>query len=93
MEQRTCCACGGIKNKRPSKEIDKLADKFHKNILEIETLLKPLNLQLLGSGSHPLMNPETDTQLWKHSYSEVYALYNTFLIVRVTAGVMCKALT
>jgi carboxylate-amine ligase len=23
------------------------------------------------------MNPITDTQLWKHSYSEVYALYNT----------------
>ncbi|MDX1272421.1 glutamate-cysteine ligase family protein, partial [Bizionia paragorgiae] len=30
----------------------------------------------LPTASHPLMNPLTDTQLWKHSYSEVYELYN-----------------
>ncbi|MCB0398762.1 MAG: glutamate--cysteine ligase, partial [Winogradskyella sp.] len=36
-----------------------------------------LQLKLVGSAAHPLMNPDTDTQLWKHSYSEVYALYNT----------------
>ena len=66
-----------LKTNGPKKSTDDLAAKFHANILEIDTLLKPLNLQLLGSASHPLMNPDTDTQLWKHSYSEVYALYNT----------------
>ncbi len=66
-----------LKTNGPTKSTDDLAEKFHKNILEIDALLQPLNLQLLGSASHPLMNPDTDTQLWKHSYSEVYALYNT----------------
>ncbi|WP_179319269.1 glutamate-cysteine ligase family protein [Winogradskyella helgolandensis] len=66
-----------LKTNGPTKSTDDLSEKFHKNILEIDALLQPLNLQLLGSASHPLMNPDTDTQLWKHSYSEVYALYNT----------------
>lgn len=66
-----------LKTNGPAKSTDDLAAKFHSNILEIDALLKPLNLKLLGSASHPLMNPNTDTQLWKHSYSEVYALYNT----------------
>tara|TARA_R110002111_G_scaffold235136_1_gene296186 strand:+ start:22446 stop:23672 length:1227 start_codon:yes stop_codon:yes gene_type:complete len=66
-----------LKTNGPTKNTDDLAEKFHANILEIDALLQPLNLQLLGSASHPLMNPDTDTELWKHSYSEVYALYNT----------------
>ncbi|MFD1162838.1 glutamate-cysteine ligase family protein [Hwangdonia seohaensis] len=66
-----------LKTNGPTENTDDLAEKFHANILEIDALLQPLNLQLLGSASHPLMNPNTDTQLWKHSYSEVYALYNT----------------
>ena len=66
-----------LKTNGPSNSTNGLAEKFHANILEIDTLLQPLNLGLLGSASHPLMNPDTDTQLWKHSYSEVYALYNT----------------
>jgi carboxylate-amine ligase len=66
-----------LKTNGPTKNTNTLAKKFHKNILEIDVLLQPLNLQLLGSAAHPLMNPNTDTQLWKHSYSEIYALYNT----------------
>ena len=66
-----------LKTNGPAKSTDDLADKFHANIMEIAALLHPLDLKLLGSASHPLMNPNTDTQLWKHSYSKVYALYNT----------------
>ncbi|MFK7833860.1 MAG: glutamate-cysteine ligase family protein [Winogradskyella sp.] len=66
-----------LKTNGPTKAIDDLSEKFHENILEIEEHLQSLNLHLLGAASHPLMNPDTDTQLWKHSYSEVYALYNT----------------
>lgn len=65
-----------LKTNGPSKNLNTLSDEFHKNILEINTLLKPLNASLLPTASHPLMNPLTDTQLWKHSYSEVYTLYN-----------------
>ncbi|WP_040757705.1 glutamate-cysteine ligase family protein [Winogradskyella psychrotolerans] len=66
-----------LKTNGPAKSTDDLADKFHANIMEINALLQPLDLKLLGSASHPLMNPNTDTQLWKHSYSKIYALYNT----------------
>ena len=66
-----------LKTNGPVKSTDDLASKFHDNILEIDALLQPLNLRLLGSAAHPLMDPTTDTQIWRHSYSEVYALYNT----------------
>lgn len=66
-----------LKTNGPAKNTSDLSEKFHENALEIDALLQTLNLHLLGSASHPLMNPSTDTQLWKHSYSEVYALYNT----------------
>jgi carboxylate-amine ligase len=65
-----------LKTNGPTKELDTLADAFHKNIIEINALLNTLNTSLLPTAAHPLMNPLTDTQLWKHSYSEVYALYN-----------------
>lgn len=65
-----------LKTNGPTSDLNNLSDAFHKNILEINTLLKSLDASLLPTASHPLMNPSTDTQLWKHSYSEVYALYN-----------------
>lgn len=66
-----------LKTNGPKNNIDDLAEKFHANVLEISELLQSSNLQLLGSAAHPLMNPLADTQLWKHSYSRIYALYNT----------------
>ncbi|SFD40474.1 glutamate-cysteine ligase family protein [Algibacter pectinivorans] len=65
-----------IKTNGPTANLNSLSNEFHKNIAEINALLQPLNTQLLPTASHPLMNPLTDTQLWKHSYSEVYELYN-----------------
>ncbi|XMO86299.1 glutamate-cysteine ligase family protein [Algibacter sp. AS12] len=65
-----------IKTNGPTANLNSLSNEFHKNIVEINALLQPLNTQLLPTASHPLMNPLTDTQLWKHSYSEVYELYN-----------------
>ena len=65
-----------IKTNGPTNNINNLAEAFHKNITEINALLKPLNAKLLPTASHPTMNPLKDTQLWKHSYSEVYELYN-----------------
>jgi gamma-glutamyl:cysteine ligase YbdK (ATP-grasp superfamily) len=65
-----------LKTNGPTNNLDGLSALFHKNILEINAILKPLNTQLLPTAAHPLMNPVTDTLLWKHSYSEVYALYH-----------------
>lgn len=65
-----------LKTNGPTSDLGNLSDAFHENILEINNLLKSLDASLLPTASHPLMNPLIDTQLWKHSYSEVYALYN-----------------
>jgi len=65
-----------LKTNGPTRHLNTLSQEFYKNVLEINTLLKPLDAELLPTASHPLMNPLTDTQLWKHSYSEVYELYN-----------------
>ncbi|WP_435413974.1 glutamate-cysteine ligase family protein [Polaribacter aestuariivivens] len=65
-----------LKTNGPTNNLDGLSELFHQNIIEINRLLESLDANLLPTASHPLMNPLTDTSLWKHSYSEVYALYN-----------------
>ena len=65
-----------LKTNGPTNDVNNLANHFHANVIEINALLKDFDAQLVPTASHPLMNPDTDTQLWKHSYSEVYALYN-----------------
>jgi carboxylate-amine ligase len=65
-----------LKTNGPTNNLDGLSALFHKNIIEINAILKPLNTQLLSTAAHPLMNPVKDTLLRKHSYSEVYALYH-----------------
>jgi len=65
-----------LKTNGPTKDWISLSGKFHENILEINQLLSSKNLTLLPTASHPFMNPLTETQLWEHSYSKVYALYN-----------------
>jgi carboxylate-amine ligase len=65
-----------LKTNGPTSDLENLSSNFHQNILEINDLLEGFEAQLLPTASHPLMNPNTDTQLWKHSYSEVYELYN-----------------
>ena len=65
-----------LKTNGPTKDLNALADAFHDNVKEINAILNSINAQLLPTAAHPLMNPLTDTELWKHSYSEVYALYN-----------------
>lgn len=65
-----------LKTNGPTANLNGLSELFHNNIIEINQLLESLNAKLLPTASHPIMNPLTDTQLWKHSYSEVYELYN-----------------
>ena len=65
-----------LKTNGPTASLENLSNEFHKNIVEINSLLEKDHLRLLPTAMHPLMNPLTDTQLWKHSYSEVYELYN-----------------
>lgn len=65
-----------LKTNGPSSDLNGLSVHFHENVLEMNALLNNLNARLLPTASHPLMNPLLETELWKHSHSEIYALYN-----------------
>lgn len=65
-----------LKTNGPTADLDHLPEQFYKNVREINQLLTSFDAKLLSSASHPLMNPLTETVIWKHSYSEVYELYN-----------------
>jgi carboxylate-amine ligase len=65
-----------LKTNGPTKNLNQLDLEFHKNILEINKLLKLKEMVLWPTASHPFMNPDLEMKLWEHSYSDVYALYN-----------------
>ncbi|PKD17089.1 glutamate--cysteine ligase [Salegentibacter salinarum] len=65
-----------LKTNGPTGDLDSLDLLFAKNIKEVNSLLKEKNTRLLPSAAHPLMKPATETELWKHSSSKIYALYN-----------------
>ncbi|MFV0573451.1 MAG: glutamate-cysteine ligase family protein [Xanthomarina gelatinilytica] len=65
-----------LKTNGPTADLNNLSEQFHDNVVEVNTILKNLDAKLLPTASHPLMNPLKDTELWKHSYCEVYELYN-----------------
>jgi gamma-glutamyl:cysteine ligase YbdK (ATP-grasp superfamily) len=65
-----------IKTNGPAPSLKNLSQSFYENVVEINQILKTRGYQLLPGASHPFMDPKTEMQLWKHSYSEVYALYN-----------------
>lgn len=65
-----------LKTNGPTEILEDLDGLFAENIQEINSLLEEFDTSLLSSASHPLMLPKTETQLWKHSYSKIYALYN-----------------
>jgi glutamate---cysteine ligase / carboxylate-amine ligase len=46
--------------------------RFVESVREANALLKPLGACLMGTAMHPWMNPERETMLWPHEYSEVY---------------------
>jgi carboxylate-amine ligase len=65
-----------LKTTVPVAGVEGLAEDFHRNILEINAILKTINCQLMPTAMHPLMNPLTDVKLWPHERNEIYSRYN-----------------
>ncbi|MGY5849442.1 carboxylate-amine ligase [Salegentibacter sp. F14] len=65
-----------LKTNGPTSDLENLDIRFAENIKEINSLLEEFDSVLLPSASHPLMQPKTETQLWRHSHSKIYDLYN-----------------
>lgn len=65
-----------FKTATPAKEIRGLENHFGENIREVNNFLKEENSMLLGTATHPFMDPFKETILWQHEYNEIYAMYN-----------------
>lgn len=65
-----------LKTNGPAPTLEGLDRAFHDEVRTIRSYLEPLGATLLGTGAHPFMDPETETRLWPHEYSRVYALYD-----------------
>ncbi len=65
-----------LKTNGPTGDLENLDKVFSENIREINGLLKEFDTMLLPTAAHPTMDPKTETQLWQHHYSKIYALYN-----------------
>ncbi|PTX43150.1 carboxylate-amine ligase [Christiangramia gaetbulicola] len=65
-----------MKTNGPTDDIDNLAALFAENVQEMNQLLEEFDTCLLPTAAHPIMDPHTETRLWQHHYSKIYALYN-----------------
>lgn len=60
----------------PTKDLSTLNKSFHKNVKDVNNLLKKFDSQLLPTAAHPLTDPLTESKLWPHDNNEVYERYN-----------------
>ena len=65
-----------LKTNGPSPALTGLSGGFHDEIRFINRQLAADNAMLLGSGSHPLFDPASETRLWPHGDRELYAQYD-----------------
>lgn len=65
-----------LKTNGPAKDLENLDELFADNVREINSLLEEFGSRLLPTAAHPMMHPDTETVLWQHHYSRIYALYN-----------------
>ena len=65
-----------IKTNGPKPRLDTVVGDFQSTVQRINSLLAPWNAQLMPSGAHPWMNPDTDTHLWPHDDDAIYGLYD-----------------
>ncbi len=65
-----------LKNTAPKTSFKGLHTAFHANIKDLNKMLEPHNAMLLPTSAHPLMDPKTQTVLWRHENREIYELYD-----------------
>lgn len=64
------------KTAKPASELSKLPGQFAEAIRQLQPALEELNARLMPTAMHPWMQPDRETQLWPHDYSDVYQAYD-----------------
>jgi glutamate---cysteine ligase / carboxylate-amine ligase len=65
-----------MKTNGPARSLAGLAARFHENVLLAAEKLRPLGARLLPGAMHPWMDPDSETELWPHEYTEVYSTFD-----------------
>jgi glutamate---cysteine ligase / carboxylate-amine ligase len=65
-----------LKTNGPASTLVTLGDLFHRDVLDITRRLAGHDARLLPTAMHPLFDPTTETRLWSHGQSEIYAAYD-----------------
>jgi gamma-glutamyl:cysteine ligase YbdK (ATP-grasp superfamily) len=65
-----------LKTNGPTASLAGLAEEFHQQVGQIDSLLSNHNARLMPTAMHPWMDPHTEFELWPHEHSSIYAAYN-----------------
>ena len=65
-----------FKTNGPAPALDGRAAEFQSQVERVNALLEPMGGRLLPTAMHPWMDPFTETRLWPHDNSVVYATYD-----------------
>lgn len=71
-----------MKTNGPSSTLEGLAGHFQDGVARAAAILEPLGCRLLPGGAHPWMDPERETRLWPHEYTEVYRSFDRIFSCR-----------
>lgn len=66
-----------FKTNGPTSTFKNLAQRFQKQVEEVNGLLRPMSAQLMPTAMHPWMNPATEFKLWPHENSPIYEAFHT----------------
>jgi len=65
-----------LKTAAPAPHLEGLAKEFQRGVGRVNALLEPLGARLMPSAMHPWMDPRTETKLWPHESSPIYAAFD-----------------
>jgi glutamate---cysteine ligase / carboxylate-amine ligase len=71
-----------MKTNGPARKLEGLAEAFQASVAQAHELLVPMGCRLLPGGAHPWMDPERESRLWPHEYTEIYRTFDRIFSCR-----------
>lgn len=65
-----------LKTSEPVSSLYGIADLFHQNILQVNSVLDSFNGILMSGAMHPFMDSNLEMKLWPHDYNPIYEAFN-----------------
>lgn len=65
-----------MKTLGPTSDLAEAARIFHRQLTDLLRLLEPLGARLMPTGTHPFMDPLSETKLWPHQNDAIYRTFD-----------------